>query len=325
MSQRMEKPPHHTRVPAFMKWSGLPLVGALFVALLLAVIMLPYWWLAVQWSGDILTSPDSRLTFTATTFLVVLIIADSAFLVRYYQLVRKRELLEKAEELRHSEDALRVANKKLTLLSGITRHDIKNQLMALKGFLELSGDALDNRERLVDFLSKELKIADNIERQINFTKDYEEMGVYAPVWQNVKAIITTVSRELPLNDIRIDARPADLEVFADPLLEKVFYNLIDNSLRYGGDTMTTISVDAERQDGALLVIFCDDGAGISAGDKKRLFAKGFGKNSGLGLFLTREILSITGITIRENGTPGNGARFEMLVPPDTFRFTGDIY
>ncbi|MEI6839914.1 MAG: HAMP domain-containing sensor histidine kinase [Methanomicrobiales archaeon] len=317
----MEVPHNFASMSIIRKWSGQPLPGALFVSFLLAVIMLPYWWLAVRWSGDILVSPDARFTFTATTFLLVLIIADSVFLVRYYQLVRKRELVEKAGELRRSEEALRVANKKLNLLSGITRHDIKNQLMALKGFLELSGDALDNREQLADFLSKELKIADSIERQINFTKDYEDMGINAPAWQNVNAIIASASRELPLNDVRIEVRQADLVVFADPLLVKVFYNLIDNSLRYGGDTMTMISLDAEEQDGSLLVIFGDDGAGISAGDKKRLFSKGYGKNSGLGLFLTREILSITGITITENGTPGRGARFEILVPPDKFRIT----
>lgn len=298
------------------------MVGALLVSVVLAVIMLPYWWLAVQWSGTILKSPETQLMFTATTFLLVLIIADSVFLIRYYQLVRKRELEEKAEELRHSEEALRMANKKLSLLSGITRHDIKNQLMALKGFLELSGDALDNRERLEDFLGKELKIADNIERQINFTKDYEEMGVHAPVWQDVTGIIMSVSNHLPLNAITIDVKIPGLEVFADPLLEKVFYNLIDNSLRYGGETMTAITLNAEDVEGAVLLVYADNGAGISDHDKKRLFAKGFGKNSGLGLFLSREILSITGITITENGVPGAGARFEMRIPQGKYRYTG---
>jgi len=39
----------------------------------------------------------------------------------------------------------------------------------------------------------------------------------------------------------------------------------------------------------------------------------------MGLFLSREILAITGISISENGEPGKGARFEIRVPPGKFR------
>ena len=64
----------------------------------------------------------------------------------------------------------------------------------------------------------------------------------------------------------------------------------------------------------------DDGAGISPDDKLHLFERGFGKHTGLGLFLSREILAITGISISETGIPGEGARFEIAVPEGTFRF-----
>ncbi len=110
-----------------------------------------------------------------------------------------------------------------------------------------------------------------------------------------------------------------LEVFADPLLEKVFYNLIDNALRYGGEQMTAIRVSHRGEGGNLVLAVEDNGAGISAEDKPKLFTKGFGKNTGHGLFLSREILAITGITITENGEPGKGARFEITVPEGAFR------
>ena len=54
----------------------------------------------------------------------------------------------------------------------------------------------------------------------------------------------------------------------------------------------------------LVLVFEDDGMGIAGEDKKHLFERGFGKNTGLGLFLSREILSITGITIRETERSG---------------------
>ncbi len=51
-------------------------------------------------------------------------------------------------ELKQAEDALRMANKKLNLLSTVTRHDIRNQLMALKAYLELNEEAIDKPSEL---------------------------------------------------------------------------------------------------------------------------------------------------------------------------------
>ncbi len=68
-----------------------------------------------------------------------------------------------------------------------------------------------------------------------------------------------------------------------------------------------------------MIWYEDDGGGIATEEKEKVFEKGFGKNTGLGLFLIREILSITGITIIETGEPGVGVRFEIIVPPGKFR------
>ncbi len=115
-----------------------------------------------------------------------------------------------------------------------------------------------------------------------------------------------------------NAVPAGVEIFADPLIEKVFSNLIENALRYG-ETATTITFSL-KQDGEAYTLLCeDDGVGIPADEKEKIFTYAHGMNTGLGLFLAREILAITGITIRETGTPGSGARFEILCPATTIR------
>jgi PAS domain S-box-containing protein len=232
------------------------------------------------------------------------------------------ETLEDITERRLAEEALRLANRKLNLLSSITRHDINNQLMALNAYIELSKDAIDHPDELKEFFAKELVITGVLEEQIRFSKDYENLGVKSPLWQDVGALIRSAGAELPVGNTKIDIGCTALEVYADPLLGKVFYNLIDNALHYGGDTMTTLRVTAAEQGSDLAIIFEDNGTGISAEDKKHLFTKGFGRHTGLGLFLSREILSITGITITENGEPGKGARFGITVPKGAYRFTG---
>ncbi|MFA7304681.1 MAG: PAS domain S-box protein, partial [Methanoregula sp.] len=222
-------------------------------------------------------------------------------------------------ERKKAEEALQQANKQLSLLSGITRHDILNQLFALKGYIELSHEEIDNPTKLIELIKKEEKVARTIEHQITFTRDYQELGAAAPEWQSVNASITKAVAGLPMRDIHVEVDPKNPEVFADRLFEKVFYNLLDNALRYGGEQMKTIRVLSQESDASLTIICEDDGVGITAEDKKKLFTKGFGKNTGLGLFLSREILAITGITITENGVPGKGARFEITVPKGMWR------
>ncbi|MEI6842822.1 MAG: ATP-binding protein, partial [Methanomicrobiales archaeon] len=87
---------------------------------------------------------------------------------------------------------------------------------------------------------------------------------------------------------------------------------------YGGK-ITTIRFSALKSGDDYLILCEDDGVGIPADEKEKIFVRGFGKNTGLGLFLSREILSITGITIAETGEPGKGARFEMVVPKGAWR------
>lgn len=102
------------------------------------------------------------------------------------------------------------------------------------------------------------------------------------------------------------------------MLEKVFFDLLDNSLRHGGH-VTDIRVFAYESDTHLIVVWEDNGTGIPENEKEQIFERGFGKNTGLGMFLVREILLLTDITIRERGVYGQGARFELMVPGGAFR------
>jgi len=238
------------------------------------------------------------------------------------QKILEKEMEYHEQELGKFSTSLAVANKKLSLLSSITRHDILNQLMALKGYLYLSNEMIDNPTILSGYIQKEEQVADAIENQIKFTKDYQELGVAEPEWQNMNASIKKAVTGLPMRDVHVEVDPKNPAIFADRLFEKVFYNLIDNALRYGGAAMKTIRISSQEIDTCLLIVCEDDGVGISEEDKKRLFTRGFGKNTGLGLFLSREILSITGITIAENGIPGKGARFEIHVPAGLWRMKG---
>jgi PAS domain S-box-containing protein len=211
-------------------------------------------------------------------------------------------------------EALKQTNKKLNLINSITRHDITNQLSTLTGFLELSKRKVTDPE-LLRFIEKEENAADYIHEQIEFAKNYEKLGTLEPLWQRLKHVIP---RSLVPPTINLKEETGDVEILADPMLPKVFNNLIDNSVRHG-QNVTEIRISCSPEKGTLVIVYQDNGTGIPAINKEQIFDREFGENTGLGLFLVREILAITGITIRETGTPGSGARFEILVPKDANR------
>jgi len=218
---------------------------------------------------------------------------------------------------KRAEDALALACRKLNLMSGITRHDIMNQLTVLSGSLELAQKNIkepDPRSQI----KRAQDAADTIRRQIEFTREYEDLGVRAPVWQRLPVVIRSAASQVAGSSLTFDIMDNPFEIYADPLLIRVFYNLFDNARLHGGD-VTRITVAYRQSDTGLIIIIADNGAGISTEDKQHLFKHGFGKHTGLGLFLSKEILSITGLTISETGIPGEGARFEIAVPEGAFR------
>jgi PAS domain S-box-containing protein len=218
---------------------------------------------------------------------------------------------------KRAEKSLQTALKKLNMLSSITRHDILNQLMVLGGYLVISKESITDPE-LSGFIKKEEEAVTSIRRQIEFTRYYEDIGLKAPQWQEVTAMIRSSASQLPLDGILLEVTFSGVEVFADPLIGKVFYNLMENSIRHG-DHVTRIGFRFAESGAGGVITYEDDGTGIPAEDKEHIFRRGFGKHTGLGLFLSREILAITGITISENGEPGKGVRFEILVPRDMYR------
>jgi len=234
---------------------------------------------------------------------------------------RKRledEVKNKALELERNSTSLALANKKLSLLSSITRHDIINQMMVLDGYLEIASEKSKDPS-LSRCLEKMGRSSENVKRQIQFTKEYQEIGVMAPKWFSADTKATESMELLHSRNIELVNEVGNLEFLADPLAEKIPYNLIDNSIRYG-EHVTRIRIYTEPAGDSMKFIIEDDGIGISYEDKKYLFQKGFGKHTGFGLFLSKEILAITGMTITENGIPGKGARFEITIPPGAWRY-----
>ncbi len=226
-------------------------------------------------------------------------------------------------ERKAAETALRVANEKVNWLTRLTRHDIANQVTALSGYLELLKKE-DNPEKKERYLSQASLTVDTIISHLDFSREYQEIGAYDPGWQPLLLLIAQALEDIRAEKITISQQIDPVGIYADRLFVKVIYNLLENAIRHG-DTIKTITISTNKQDdGSLQITIEDDGCGIPENEKELIFRYGYGKNTGFGLAFAKDIASVTGITLIENGEAGRGARFVLTVPEQGWMEAKDL-
>jgi PAS domain S-box-containing protein len=221
------------------------------------------------------------------------------------------------EELTKALAKAELLNEKLSVVGSLTRHDVRNKLSAVAGYAYLLKKKHADQADILDEISKMKQSINEIVQIFDFAKIYEQLGIeeltYINVEKTLKEAIALFSGSLSLEVIN-DCR--GLTLLADSLLRELFYNLIDNSLKHG-EKVTKIRVHYEKVDeGKLIVVYEDDGIGISVENKPHLFKEGFSTSgtSGYGLFLIRKMMEVYGWTIEENGVSGKGAKFIITIP-----------
>jgi PAS domain S-box-containing protein len=215
--------------------------------------------------------------------------------------------------------ALEKTGSRLNTLSGILRHDLSRKLAVLYGHLRL-GVIKFNDPEVITFIVGIKEAANGIMRQIEISREYREIGLTPPAWIPVQAALMTAANRIDMGGVVFHAWTERLEVFCDPHLPTVFYHILHNSLKAETGATKIIATYQIRAESCAIIIE-DNGTGIPDGQKEALFIQredSFGR----GLFLAHEIVSITGMTIRETGTYGQGARFEILVPSEGYRVEG---
>jgi signal transduction histidine kinase len=245
------------------------------------------------------------------SILVVALFLSVALIAFAYR--RWTDVTHISDECAQTERLLESTHAKLLFINNITRYDMLNELTRLHKDLEETGST-PQTARVEETINR-------IRRQIKFTKEYQDIGAVPPTWQNLADAIMRAKVGLDLGNVSFEMDIHDIEVYADPLLEKVFFYMISNSMKYGGSNLTKIRIYKKKADDRLTIICEDNGVGIAQEQKAFLFPKEWGsrKHAGYGLFLIRETLAVTGISIFESGRPGDGAKFEITVPKGVFR------
>ncbi len=222
-----------------------------------------------------------------------------------------RDVSERVQEKRE----LELARRKLEMMGKVTRHDVMNHLTVLEGFANLFFDEnIPMRPEHGDIIKMSLS---KMRGLFDLQKGYEELGNTEQSWNSLTAIIEKSLSLLQENDKTVEMRIGRYKIYCDDLFGKAIYNIAHNCMVHatGSDTF---KIEIEEEGGKLKIILEDNGKGVPVEHKKRIFDLGFGQGSGQGLFLVKDILEVNGMTIIEDGAPGEGARFIISVPSDSW-------
>ncbi|WP_158303609.1 ATP-binding protein [Methanosphaerula palustris] len=207
------------------------------------------------------------------------------------------------------------ANANLQQANRVVRHDIMNELTIVLGYLNLAGESVTDPEVQGDLARASLG-ARQIQQLIEFTREIRSHGTVLPSWQQLDKVVAAALKNstscVPTVTVRGDA----VRLLADSLLVRVISTLLTDTYQRGGNL---VELWTEEHGDHLCIIYTDDGDGIPEYEKERIFGENFDKVRGYGLFLDREILAVTGITLRETGDPDRGAHFEIVVPAGAYR------
>lgn len=216
-----------------------------------------------------------------------------------------------------AEERLRQANQKLSILGDVTKHDTYNQLATIQGYVDFIRNTCQDKS-VLQYLDRIADAAFAIKRQFEFVADYQNVGVKGPEWIDVRKAFERASKDFSLENISLKIEIADIEVFADPMIEKVFHNLIENSIQHGR-SVTEIALRGSETENGYTIVFEDDGVGFPPELRSVLFKSRIRGKSGFGLYLANQILAITGLSIGLSDAHSRGARVEIIVPAGKYR------
>ncbi len=187
--------------------------------------------------------------------------------------------------------------------------------MAMKSNAYLIKKQIDDNPKLAKYLQGIDSPINQSDEMFEFSRFYEKIGAEKPSEIDVVQCFNQAVALFPnLNDIKIVNDCQGLKVTADSLLKQLFYNFLDNSLKYG-KKVTQIRLNFTNEGEGIKLFYEDDGVGIPDSIKPKLFHEGFtGKSTGLGLFLIKKMVEVYGWTITEEGDPGKGAKFILTIP-----------
>ena len=232
-------------------------------------------------------------------------------------------------ERKRAVQALERASEKFKFFAYSVAHDLKSPAIGVHGLARLlsnhARDVLDEKGRI--YCDQILKVSEHIAALADKINMYIAAKEAAPLIETISLteIIGTIrdefSAKLTLRNIDLLSPESDVEVDADRLsILRVFRNLIDNALKYGGQSLSRISIGYEDAENLHTFSVNDNGKGLNEADAEKIFGR-FQRNetswgvegAGLGLAIVKEIAERHGGKVWVKAGSANGITFYVSI------------
>jgi signal transduction histidine kinase len=306
----------------FGRWTGLLMAfvaGLLYAA---AMALVPPWF---GWTPVVIL-----MAFVGLPAYALGHVADRERRARSEVERLNTEITQTLDRLRHAQEELVVAERMATVgrLSLKVAHEVRNPIAAIELNAEMLGDIVKEQPgpQTEEATSLLTAIRDQVNNLDALTEEYlafarfpqphfEEDSVNEMVMSLVEFVRPLATRQ----GIRLEASldPAVPPMSMDrTLLRQAILNLVKNGLEVlaqGG----ALTVTTQRLDETVEIAVSDTGPGITPEVGRRLFEQFFTtkpQGTGLGLYITRQIVEEHGGRLRWSSTPGAGAVFVAILP-----------
>jgi PAS domain S-box-containing protein len=233
---------------------------------------------------------------------------------------------------REIEDELKKNERLKTEFMNIAAHELRSPVTPIKGYLDLIIHDSESNEKIKNWAKISLRNAERLLRLVNDILDVARLDS-----DTMRFDMEKIDPVELLNEIIEDMRPAivnkNLEfhvnipsslphIIGDKhRLSQVLKNLIGNSLKF--TDCGYIGLEVEKKDNHLLIAVVDTGIGISKDEIKKIFTKFYqaytgedrnNEGTGLGLFISKEIIKKHKGNIWAESEVGKGSRFVIQLP-----------
>jgi two-component system sensor histidine kinase KdpD len=222
--------------------------------------------------------------------------------------------------------ALRRSDEIKTAVLRSVSHDLRSPLTAIVAAGEaLAGtgaDADERRELAGAIVSESSRLARLVDKLLDLSRLQSGSATPRRDWISLDEVLHAAIEDAgaPPERVRLLVAPDLPLIRADAAqLERAFYNLVENALRYGAGH--PVSVRARASAKRVLVRVVDQGPGIAQAEQARIFEPFYrggqdrrGAGSGLGLAIVRGLVEANDGRVRVESLPGQGTSFVVELP-----------
>ncbi|TFF91332.1 HAMP domain-containing histidine kinase [Candidatus Thorarchaeota archaeon] len=197
------------------------------------------------------------------------------------------------------------------LYATLLRHDLRNDLQAVLGYIELAQKEGQNHDELLESARMATERMARLVKAFSIHMGSSEGSLISVIEKTARDAEKT-HQGLTI-DVTAEEGTADIEAYGGPLIQVAIENLFRNAFQYGGEN-PIVDVRARRLDKQVEIVISDNGPGIPSEMRDRVFQRGTtSTDSGLGLYLAKTIIKGCGGFI-ELLDSDSGATFRVLLP-----------